>query len=229
MENSNDRYHLAGNNSHQVNKIVPLASIDEDDEDDTIVPTTKINSNTSIGDDNLVPFKLMSNDDFLPSPVSVTAVTTIHTDIDEFGDTGFFSSSLSSSKRSSIDFDANYSLSSQINSLHSSKSLNLSNKTNTTNVDKIFDDNEDQDDDDDDELLLTNIMQSEKCSIIDNDDSSVNISGSLEDLVNSFDEKVKNCLKNYNENVNNLAPVQFRSQEEVIQHRPFVYLFKSIN
>lgn len=224
MENSNNSYN-SGNNSHLINKIVPLASIDEDDEDDTIVPSTKINSNALNGGENLGTFKLIPNDDFLPSPVSDfnPAATTIHTDTDEFGDTGFFSSSLSSSKRSSIDFDANYSLSSQYNSLHSSKSFNLSNKTNaTTNIDKIFDNTQHEDqEEDDDELLLTNIIQNEKCSIIDNNE--LNISGSLEDLVNSFDEKVKNCLKNYNENVDKLAPVQFRSQEEVIQNRPFVY------
>jgi hypothetical protein len=41
-------------------------------------------------------------------------------------------------------------------------------------------------------------------------------SGSLEDLVNTFDEKITKCFRNYDENVSNLAPVQVRSQEDVI-------------
>jgi len=39
-------------------------------------------------------------------------------------------------------------------------------------------------------------------------------SGSLEDLVNSFDQRVTKCCRNYEEQVERLAPVQMRSQEE---------------
>jgi len=39
-------------------------------------------------------------------------------------------------------------------------------------------------------------------------------SGSLEDLVNSFDQRVTKCCRNYEEQVERLAPVQIRSQEE---------------
>jgi len=39
-------------------------------------------------------------------------------------------------------------------------------------------------------------------------------SGSLEDLVNSFDQRVTKCCRNYEEQVERLAPVQVRSQEE---------------
>jgi len=39
-------------------------------------------------------------------------------------------------------------------------------------------------------------------------------SGSLEDLVNSFDQRVTKCCRNYEERVERLAPVQMRSQEE---------------
>lgn len=42
------------------------------------------------------------------------------------------------------------------------------------------------------------------------------MAGSLEDLVNSFDEKISNCFTDYDEEVDKLAPVQVRSQEEVI-------------
>ncbi|XP_054153173.1 fasciculation and elongation protein zeta-2-like [Oppia nitens] len=41
-------------------------------------------------------------------------------------------------------------------------------------------------------------------------------SESLEDLVNTFDEKITNCFRNYDENVSNLAPVQVRSQEDIM-------------
>ncbi|EDV45566.1 fasciculation and elongation protein zeta-2 [Drosophila erecta] len=40
--------------------------------------------------------------------------------------------------------------------------------------------------------------------------------GSLEDLVNTFDEKITKCFGNYEENVEELAPVQVRSQEEIM-------------
>jgi hypothetical protein len=47
-------------------------------------------------------------------------------------------------------------------------------------------------------------------------------SGSLEDLVNTFDEKITKCFRNYDENVSNLAPVQVRSQEDVINECQYV-------
>ena len=42
-------------------------------------------------------------------------------------------------------------------------------------------------------------------------------SGSLEDLVNTFDEKITKCFHNYQENVEQLAPVQVRTQEEILK------------
>ncbi|KRX89661.1 Fasciculation and elongation protein zeta-2 [Trichinella pseudospiralis] len=41
-------------------------------------------------------------------------------------------------------------------------------------------------------------------------------SDSLEDLVSHFDKKISDCLKNFNENTNNIAPIQMRSQDEVM-------------
>lgn len=41
-------------------------------------------------------------------------------------------------------------------------------------------------------------------------------SGSLEDLVNTFDEKITKCFCNYDESVETLAPVQVRTQEEIM-------------
>lgn len=48
------------------------------------------------------------------------------------------------------------------------------------------------------------------------DTFSESISGSLEDLVNTFDEKITKCFVNYNEETKQIAPVQIRSQEEFI-------------
>ncbi|KAL5007922.1 hypothetical protein ScPMuIL_013503 [Solemya velum] len=42
------------------------------------------------------------------------------------------------------------------------------------------------------------------------------VSGSLEDLVNTFDEKITNCFCNFEEKVEKFAPVQIRSQEEIM-------------
>lgn len=41
-------------------------------------------------------------------------------------------------------------------------------------------------------------------------------SGSLEDLVNTFDEKITSCFQDYRTNIESLAPVQVRSQEEIM-------------
>lgn len=46
--------------------------------------------------------------------------------------------------------------------------------------------------------------------------------GSLEDLVNTFDEKITKCFGNYEENVEELAPVQVRSQEEIMNECQWV-------
>lgn len=48
------------------------------------------------------------------------------------------------------------------------------------------------------------------------DNFTETFSGSLEDLVNTFDEKITKCFGNYEENVEKLAPVQVRSQEEIM-------------
>lgn len=45
---------------------------------------------------------------------------------------------------------------------------------------------------------------------------SDSLTGSLEDLVNSFDEKLTMCFQDYQEQVDKIAPVQVRSQEEIM-------------
>lgn len=44
----------------------------------------------------------------------------------------------------------------------------------------------------------------------------VSFSGSLEDLVNTFDEKITKCFRNYNDKVDSFAPVQARSAEDIV-------------
>lgn len=41
-------------------------------------------------------------------------------------------------------------------------------------------------------------------------------STSLEDLVNTFDEKITKCFHNYEDKVEKYAPVQVRTQEEIM-------------
>ena len=48
------------------------------------------------------------------------------------------------------------------------------------------------------------------------DNFTETVSGSLEDLVNTFDEKITRCFGNYDESVEKLAPVQVRTQEEIM-------------
>ncbi|KAH8336086.1 hypothetical protein KR074_009334 [Drosophila pseudoananassae] len=56
-----------------------------------------------------------------------------------------------------------------------------------------------------------------RCGVGDHvDNFTETFGGSLEDLVNTFDEKITKCFGNYEENVEELAPVQVRSQEEIM-------------
>lgn len=48
------------------------------------------------------------------------------------------------------------------------------------------------------------------------DNFTETFSGSLEDLVNTFDDKITKCFGNYEESVEKLAPVQVRTQEEIM-------------
>ncbi|XP_025831778.1 fasciculation and elongation protein zeta-2 [Agrilus planipennis] len=60
----------------------------------------------------------------------------------------------------------------------------------------------------------TLIKNGDTASVADN--FTETFSGSLEDLVNTFDEKITKCFGNYEESVEKLAPVQVRSQEEIM-------------
>lgn len=172
---------------------VPLASIDET-EDDVDYATVRCKFVTK-------PQSVSLAQENLFSPCSEELASAIH-DSDEFADTGFFSESFSSSKRSSIDID----YASQFNSKFSNRFID--DKKNIDDDEELFEDfySDAEEKDIDDEKVFSQI--------------SPEISCSLEDLVNSFDEKVKSCLRNYDECVENIAPVQVRSHEEVIRNRP---------
>lgn len=46
------------------------------------------------------------------------------------------------------------------------------------------------------------------------------LSGSLEDLVNTFDQRIISCFGDYDEEVQSFAPVQVLSQEEILNESP---------
>ena len=56
----------------------------------------------------------------------------------------------------------------------------------------------------------------EKGSKENADNFNETFGGSLEDLVNTFDEKITKCFGNFEENIEELAPVQVRSQDEIM-------------
>lgn len=53
-------------------------------------------------------------------------------------------------------------------------------------------------------------------TIKENVDFAETFTGSLEDLVHNFDEKITKCFGNYEQSVEDLAPVQVRSQDEIM-------------
>ena len=48
------------------------------------------------------------------------------------------------------------------------------------------------------------------------DNFNETFSGSLEDLVNTFDDKIKHCFKDFANETETFAPVQIRTQEEIM-------------
>ena len=63
---------------------------------------------------------------------------------------------------------------------------------------------------------------SEKCdnSSSDNFGVSETFSASLQDLVHSLDEKITNCFCNYDDKVEQFAPVQIRNKEDLTSDCP---------
>lgn len=72
------------------------------------------------------------------------------------------------------------------------------------------------------QTVTTDIIANETSQVIrnDNDFDDCNfcesISGSLEDLVHSFDEKIIHCFQDYDEQLDTFAPVQVLSPEELL-------------
>lgn len=66
------------------------------------------------------------------------------------------------------------------------------------------------------EAYNTNNMMTKDGGGGNTDNFAETFSGSLEDLVNTFDEKITKCFGNYEQSVEELAPVQVRSQEEIM-------------
>ncbi|XP_050300504.1 fasciculation and elongation protein zeta-2 [Anthonomus grandis grandis] len=64
--------------------------------------------------------------------------------------------------------------------------------------------------------LTQNNLNQDPINNTSDDNFTETFSGSLEDLVNTFDEKITKCFGNYEESVEKLAPVQVRSQEEIM-------------
>lgn len=52
--------------------------------------------------------------------------------------------------------------------------------------------------------------------IMENFGEEPSLRGSLEDLVGSFDETISKVFKNYSENTDEIAPVQVRTEEEIM-------------
>lgn len=66
-------------------------------------------------------------------------------------------------------------------------------------------------------LILDNVCIKNTIHLKDHvDNFAEEFAGSLEDLVNTFDEKITKCFGNYEQSVEELAPVQVRSQDEIM-------------
>jgi len=48
------------------------------------------------------------------------------------------------------------------------------------------------------------------------------LSTSLEDLVNTFDDQITKCFRDMDQNVESLAPVQIRNQDDIISESQYV-------
>lgn len=69
------------------------------------------------------------------------------------------------------------------------------------------------------EQLMKKALDEDNNDVVEVDGNGIftdTFSGSLEDLVNTFDEKITKCFNNLDETTDKLAPVQMRSQEELM-------------
>ncbi|XP_072376346.1 fasciculation and elongation protein zeta-2 [Diabrotica undecimpunctata] len=105
------------------------------------------------------------------------------------------------------------------------QTANLKNEENLNNINKKKQDINNVLNDFNEDILNNSLPQKvpAKTLILKNgetqsvaDNFTETFSGSLEDLVNTFDEKITKCFGNYEESVEKLAPVQVRTQEEIM-------------
>ena len=73
---------------------------------------------------------------------------------------------------------------------------------------------------------ISDRLKKQNCNQKVTDNFSERFSDSLEDLVNTFDEKITKCFRNLDENVEKFAPVQVRTQEELMEQCQFVIKIK---
>lgn len=92
--------------------------------------------------------------------------------------------------------------------------LNRKNNMDLLNEDVILNDNSNTSELMNAKNTVLSNTGSDTASVADN--FTETFSGSLEDLVNTFDEKITKCFGNYEESVEKLAPVQVRTQEEIM-------------
>uniref|UniRef100_A0A915BBI4 Uncharacterized protein n=1 Tax=Parascaris univalens TaxID=6257 RepID=A0A915BBI4_PARUN len=73
------------------------------------------------------------------------------------------------------------------------------------------------DDVDSSKSLQSLVMASDNENNVDDDNfDGENLSGSLEDLVGTFDEKISHCFRDLAEDTEHMAPVQVRTQDEIM-------------
>ena len=68
-------------------------------------------------------------------------------------------------------------------------------------------------------LRRTDADDSVQLPLLESDSDNIfkdSLSDSLEDLVSTFDDKITKCLSNFSENAEAIAPVQIRTQEELL-------------
>lgn len=58
------------------------------------------------------------------------------------------------------------------------------------------------------------------------DDVSDELDGSLEDLVNCFDERIRHCFRDYEERAEEFAPVQIRTEQEILHDSQLVLIVR---
>ena len=64
---------------------------------------------------------------------------------------------------------------------------------------------------------LDNVKKMDSSNMADHfGETSSSLSTSLEDLVNTFDDKITKCFRDLDQNVESLAPVQIRNQDDII-------------